>query len=113
MDLICIRCHSTYEIKSKNCQSKIEQVVRRGVATGSFENYCKMRNCRRSGEKMYVVVVGRRPELDREHTQSVKRHHPVFIAEIEDVSPRCCVETFNGLLAHSESVENKRDEHCE
>ena len=76
-DLVCLRCYSTYEIKSKRNMDKIEKGFRYGFQGSSYRTFHKYPPV--SNASRYLVVVSRTPSATG---------HKVVIAKIEEVTPR-------------------------
>lgn len=86
MNLVCISCNSTYEIKTKasmeKCESEYESSWIRG---GSYLNYWKHRNAIEGTrtQKMFLVILPRQWTVNR----SGKFVRPVTCQEIDHVIP--------------------------
>ena len=85
MDLVCISCNSTYEVKTKASMEKCESELERNqIRGGSYANYWKHRNAiRDENQKMFLVVLPRQWTANR----SGKLVRPVSCWEIDHVMP--------------------------
>jgi len=79
-DVVCVRCHATYEIKSKADNQKLENCWKYGYPGGSFRTYAALE----PNGKRFLVVVSRQPSIGR----TEDKHYPVTLAEIDHVVPR-------------------------
>jgi len=94
MDLVCISCKSTYEIKSKNCLDKASEDLRNGLIEGGcFPSFQNIRSCYREQDqaKQYVIIVSRTPR---------GRSYPSYssiCAEIKNVYPIINTKSFANM----------------
>jgi hypothetical protein len=85
MDLVCVACNSTYEVKTKASMEKCEHEFERNkLRGGSYENYWRHRNAiRDKNQKMFCVILPRQWTMNR----SGKLIRPVSCYEIDYVLP--------------------------
>lgn len=90
-DLKCAVCTSTYEIKTKRTNEKIEKCFNRNeIPGGSFAALCQQKNKLQPGQKMFIVLLPRLPQ----RRLNGEGYHPVYIAEIEHALPQIVPFTF-------------------
>jgi hypothetical protein len=88
MDLVCVACNSTYEVKTKASMEKCEyEFERNKLKGGSYDNYWRHRNAihddNNKNQKMFCVVLPRQWTMNR----SGKLIRPVSCYEIDYVLP--------------------------
>jgi transposase-like protein len=85
LDLICTKCHSTFEVKTKASRDKMtEEFERNSISGGSFRHFWRHQNAIRStDQKMYLVVLPRSLDVGRSGNQFC----PVSCMEIDYVLP--------------------------
>ena len=96
MDMVCIACHSTYEVKTKESMEKCESHFERNrIPGGSYRNYWRHRNAIHDPktQKMFLVV------LPREWTSNKagKKFRPVYCMEIDQVIPAIKASCFRPI----------------
>jgi len=90
-DLVCIQCEAMFELKTKDTMEKLEFYLNmNSIPGGSFRRYCGLRNGRKPGQKMYLVLLSRQAMLNR----NMEHGRPVYIAEIDYVLPRLSGSSF-------------------
>lgn len=94
-DLICVKCQSTYEIKSKKTSAQIEQAIfsKHGINGGSFPHFCdlKKKHEDKPEAKQFLMLVSRRPEYA---PGSWDKYTKVHVAEIDRVLPTMNTKSF-------------------
>jgi hypothetical protein len=90
-DIVCIKCDSSYEIKSKASNEKIEKVIRyNNIQGGSFKRFHRLRREKEGIEdaKHYLVLVSRAPsEIICASVACPRTAWQVDLAEIDTVLP--------------------------
>ena len=102
-DMLCRRCGSCYEIKSKASKEAIEKIYRFGgtLRGGSFRRWCTDEIPKDREGKDYVVIMSR----TRSFLRGGKRGWYVEIAEISHVVPSLTFQNFKGTtLKQSEDL---------
>jgi hypothetical protein len=90
-DLVCKKCQSTYELKTKQSMEAIEKIFSyESTWGGSFPAFQKMRKSFRGG-KHYIVFVCRTPSFVKSG-----KAWSVVSAEIDQVTPRLDSSAFFG-----------------
>lgn len=91
-DLVCIKCKSLFEVKTKENMEKVERTFQcNNLSGGSFSRYSATRNGLLPGQKMFIVMLPRTFTV----TQAGLKVYPVFAAEIEEVAPSLTCSSFN------------------
>lgn len=102
-DLVCIQCHSTFEVKSQGSADSIEKRLRYNNLTGgsfaTFYRYAPL-------GKRFVVVVNREESYNKD-TKSMT--HRVSVAEITAVLPRLSDYSFAGRQKNSIRLKSSID----
>lgn len=85
-DIVCIKCHATYEIKSKKDPDTVQKGFENGFRGRSFRTFAGLEEL---GQR-YLLVVSRTPV-------SVKGElcHPITVATIDHVIPQLSSESFD------------------
>lgn len=86
MDLVCITCNSTFEVKTKASMERCETELERNlISGGSYYNFWRHRNAIRDNknQKMFLVVLPRPWTMNR----SGRLVRPVSCFEIEYILP--------------------------
>jgi hypothetical protein len=90
-DIVCIKCDSSYEIKSKASTEKIEKAIRyNNIQGGSFKRFHRLRREEEGNEdaKHYLVLVSRAPsEIICASVACPRTSWQVDLAEIDTVLP--------------------------
>jgi hypothetical protein len=103
VDLVCIECQSTFEVKSQGSADTIERRLRyhdlRGGSFATFYRYAPL-------GKRFVVVVNRQESYNKD-TKSMT--HRVSVAEIKTILPRLCDYSFAGRQNKNLSLKSSID----
>lgn len=93
--LVCIQCKSFFNVKTKADMEKVEACFKyNDLFAGSFGSFCNIRNSKSPHQKMYLVILPRKPTFNRKK----EFVHPVTIAEVDSVIPKARERTFNKKL---------------
>ena len=95
-----------YEVKTKANVEKIEKALHfNDIQGGSFSTWCQLMNTKQPNQKMYLVLLPRRPTFNRKkeklrlqakpNSRFLSPVFPVTIAEINSVLPKLYPGTFN------------------
>jgi len=120
-DMVCTNCGAMYEVKTKANVEKIEKALHfNNIQGGSFSTWCQLMNTKQPNQKMYLVLLPRRPTFNRKKEKGklfleinyyrekvapsctsqaqlsfLSPVFPVTIAEINSVLPKLYPGTFN------------------
>jgi hypothetical protein len=102
-DLVCIQCHSTFEVKSQGSADSIERRLRyNNLSGGSFKTFYRYAPL----GKRFVVVVNRQESYNKDKKSMT---HRVSVAEITAVLPKLCDCSFSGRQNNSIRLKSSID----